>query len=59
LGAELGALVVDLDGVEAALMAYDADPTPEHEKELRAVLAAAGWHPEDIERAVEQGRRPS
>ena len=38
--------------VDAAFLAFDADPSAEHESELRKVLQAAGWSAERIERAL-------
>ena len=38
--------------VDAAFQAFDADPSLENERELRALLLASGWRVEDIDRAV-------
>ena len=45
------------DEVENALLAFDADPSLEHERALPAALRAAGRHPEEIDRVVVEGRR--
>jgi len=38
--------------VDAVVLAFDADPTPEHEATLREALRVAGVRPDEIERVV-------